>query len=99
MNGYETMRRLRADRRLADIPAIFVTARTDEGSELEGSSLGAVDYVSKPFSAPLLLKRIENHLESALQKRNWRATTPTCKAWCASRPGASSICRIRCCVR
>ena len=69
MNGYEAMRRLRADARLAEIPVIFVTARTDEDSELEGLSLGAVDYVLKPFSAPLLLKRIENHLEAALRKK------------------------------
>jgi putative two-component system response regulator len=68
-NGYETMRRLRADGRFADIPVIFVTARTDEGSELEGLSLGAIDYIYKPFSAPLLLKRIENHLEAATQKK------------------------------
>ncbi|MDR2452808.1 MAG: response regulator [Candidatus Accumulibacter sp.] len=69
MNGYETMRRLQADERLAGIPVIFVTVRTDEGSELEGLSLGAIDYVFKPFSAPLLLKRIENHLLTALQKK------------------------------
>ncbi|MDR0439986.1 MAG: response regulator [Candidatus Accumulibacter sp.] len=70
MNGYETMRRLQTDERLAEIPVIFVTVRTDEGSELEGLSLGAIDYVFKPFSAPLLLKRIENHLLTALQKKN-----------------------------
>ena len=69
MNGYETMRRLQADVRLAGIPVIFVTIRRDEGSELEGLSLGAIDYVFKPFSAPLLLKRIENHLLTALQKK------------------------------
>jgi putative two-component system response regulator len=68
-NGYEAMRRLQADERLAGIPVIFVTARTDEGSELEGLSLGAIDYVFKPFSGPLLLKRIENHLLTALQKK------------------------------
>jgi putative two-component system response regulator len=68
MNGYEAMRRLRGDACLADIPVIFVTARADEGSELEGLSLGAIDYVFKPFSAPLLVKRIENHLLMALQK-------------------------------
>ena len=69
MNGYETMRRLQADERLSGIPVIFVTIRRDEGSELEGLSLGAIDYVFKPFSAPLLLKRIENHLLTALQRK------------------------------
>ncbi|MDR1349532.1 MAG: response regulator [Zoogloeaceae bacterium] len=69
MNGYEAMRRLRADSRLYGVPVIFVTARADERSELEGLSMGAIDYVSKPFSAPLLLKRVENHLLTALQKQ------------------------------
>ncbi|MDR1935792.1 MAG: response regulator, partial [Candidatus Accumulibacter sp.] len=62
MDGYEAIRQLKADQRRADIPVIFLTSRTDEHSELEGLSLGAIDYVAKPFSAPLLLKRIENHL-------------------------------------
>ncbi|MDR1921738.1 MAG: response regulator [Candidatus Adiutrix sp.] len=62
MDGYEAIRRLKADRRRADIPVIFLTSKIDERSELEGLSLGAIDYVAKPFSAPLLLKRIENQL-------------------------------------
>jgi putative two-component system response regulator len=69
MNGYDALRRLQADERLSGIPVIFLTVRRDEGSELEGLSLGAIDYVFKPFSAPLLLKRIENHLLTALQKK------------------------------
>ena len=62
MNGYEAMERLKADERFTGIPVIFLTSKTDEGSELEGFILGAVDYVTKPFSAPLLVKRIENQL-------------------------------------
>jgi putative two-component system response regulator len=69
MDGCEAIRRLKADTRRADIPVIFLTSRTDEGSELEGLSLGAIDYVTKPFSAPLLLKRIENHLLIESQKK------------------------------
>ena len=69
MNGYEVMRKLKQDLRLADIPVIFLTSQNDEGSELKGLSLGAIDYVSKPFSPPLLLKRIENHLLMASQKK------------------------------
>jgi len=68
MDGYEAMRALKANKRFEGIPVIFVTARVDEGSELEGLSLGAIDYVYKPFSAPLLLKRIENHLLLAAQR-------------------------------
>jgi putative two-component system response regulator len=62
MNGYEALKKLKGDKKTRDIPVIFLTARTDSGSELEGLSLGALDYIFKPFSPPLLLKRLENHL-------------------------------------
>ncbi|MDR1932486.1 MAG: response regulator [Spirochaetales bacterium] len=62
MNGYEALKKLKEKSSTSDIPVIFLTARSDPGSELEGLSLGAIDYISKPFSPPLLLKRIENHL-------------------------------------
>ncbi|MDR1410605.1 MAG: response regulator [Spirochaetaceae bacterium] len=62
MSGYEAIKKLKAEKETRDIPVIFLTARNDPGSELEGLNMGAVDYISKPFSPPLLLKRIENHL-------------------------------------
>ncbi len=68
MNGYEVIKMLKADARYAGIPVIFVTAKAEEMSELSGLSLGAVDYVTKPFSSAILLKRIENHLIMAKQK-------------------------------
>jgi len=69
ISGYETIRRLKADERLPNIPVIFVTSRYDEGSELEGLSLGAIDYITKPFSPALLLRRIKNHLLIAAQEK------------------------------
>jgi putative two-component system response regulator len=69
MDGYETLKRIKADRALADIPVIFVTARNDEASEMRGLELGAIDYITKPFSAPLIIKRLQNHLLLAAQKR------------------------------
>jgi putative two-component system response regulator len=72
MDGYEAIRRLKADRRWSDIPVIFLTSKNDERSELEGLSLGAIDYVTKPFSAPLLLKRIANQLLISSQKKELR---------------------------
>jgi putative two-component system response regulator len=69
MDGYETIKRLKSVEDFADIPVIFLTAKKDEGSELTGLNLGAVDYVSKPFSAPLLLKRLETQLLIASQKK------------------------------
>jgi putative two-component system response regulator len=62
MNGYDTIRHIKGNPATAAIPVIFLTAKSDGGSELEGLSLGAVDYIVKPFSAALLLKRIEIHL-------------------------------------
>jgi putative two-component system response regulator len=68
MDGYEAARLLKADPAFADIPLIFLTSKSDELSELEGLSLGAIDYIIKPFSAALLLRRIENHLLIVAQK-------------------------------
>ena len=62
MNGYEAIRKLKADQRFTDIPVIFLTALSDVSNEREGFDLGAADYISKPFSLPLLLRRIENQL-------------------------------------
>ncbi|MDR2199639.1 MAG: response regulator [Deltaproteobacteria bacterium] len=72
MDGFEVIKILKADPRFQDIPVIFLTSRSDERSELEGLSLGALDYVTKPFSAPLLLQRIKNHLLINTQKRALR---------------------------
>ncbi|UQZ87793.1 two-component system response regulator [Deltaproteobacteria bacterium Smac51] len=69
MDGYQVIRILKSSPGTADIPVIFLTARTDMGSELEGLSLGAIDYITKPFSPPLLLKRLEVHLLVEAQRR------------------------------
>jgi putative two-component system response regulator len=69
INGYEVIRMLKDDARFEDIPVIFLTAKNDDESELEGLCRGAIDYISKPFSAPLLMKRIENQLLMAAQKK------------------------------
>ena len=70
INGYEAIKKMKEDSRFTDVPVIFLTAKSDELSELEGLDLGAVDYISKPFSGPLLLKRIANHLLLEQQKRD-----------------------------
>jgi putative two-component system response regulator len=64
MDGYEAMEALKADERLAAVPVIFLTAKNDEASEIRGFEMGALDFVNKPFSAPILLKRIEHHLHT-----------------------------------
>ncbi|MDR3342598.1 MAG: response regulator [Treponema sp.] len=70
MDGYAVFKALKSVPSTADIPVIFLTAKSDPDSELIGLNLGAVDYISKPFSPALLLKRIENHLLISSQKRD-----------------------------
>lgn len=62
MDGYEVIRRIKENEKTKDIPVIFLTAKGDVESELQGLTLGAIDYISKPFSPPLLRKRVETHL-------------------------------------
>ena len=69
MDGYEVIKILKSDKRFSEIPVIFLTSKNESSSELEGLTLGAIDYVTKPFSASLLLKRIENHLLIQRQKK------------------------------
>ena len=61
-NGYDAIKILKSMPRTKDIPVIFLTARIESDDELEGLSLGAIDYITKPFQPALLLKRIEVHL-------------------------------------
>jgi len=62
MNGYEAARKLKSNEKYKQIPIMFLTVRDDIKSEMEGLSLGAIDYIHKPFVAPLLLQRIQTHL-------------------------------------
>lgn len=59
MSGFELAERLRHDERIADIPIIFLTAKDTEADTLQGFSLGADDYVAKPFSVRELLARVK----------------------------------------
>jgi len=72
MSGYEAIKLLKAKESTADIPVIFLTVRGDNASELAGLSLGAVDYISKPFAPQLLAKRIEVHMTVENQKERLR---------------------------
>ena len=69
MDGYEAIKQLKANEKTASIPVIFLTSLNDEEMELKGLSFGATDYITKPFSPPLLLKRIELHLLIEEQKK------------------------------
>ncbi len=62
MDGYEVCRQLKSDPRTLNIPVIFLTARSDMEDEKKGLELGAVDYIIKPISPPIVMARIKNHL-------------------------------------
>jgi putative two-component system response regulator len=69
MDGYDAIRVLKKDPRTADIPVVFLTSKSETVSELEGFTLGAVDYITKPFSPQLLHKRVDVHVLVESQKR------------------------------
>ena len=73
MDGFEAMRQLKQNPQTADIPVIFLTAKNDPANELKGLTMGAIDYIFKPFSAPLLTKRIQTHLLMIDQTRKLQA--------------------------
>ena len=58
MTGYQAIKFLKAKDETKDIPVIFLTGKTDVDSKLEGYSLGAVDYLVKPFEKNMLLSRV-----------------------------------------
>ena len=68
MDGFETIKHIKSNEATKNIPVIFLTAMDDHSSELEGLSLGAVDYITKPFSIPLLIQRVDLHIELINQK-------------------------------
>lgn len=63
MNGYEVCRKLKDSPSTADIPVVFITAQNDEADEATGLTLGAQDYIKKPFRASLVRNRVGNQLE------------------------------------
>ena len=62
MDGYEACGWLKADHRTRDIPVIFLTGKTEVADETRGFEVGAVDYIHKPFSPPIVTARVRNHL-------------------------------------
>jgi len=63
MDGYEVCRRLKADPVTRLIPVIFLTAKTEVEDEQAGFDVGAVDYITKPISPPIVMARVKTQLE------------------------------------
>ena len=63
MDGYETCRIIKSNPKTRDIPIIFITAKTEEQDEARGFQVGAVDYITKPFSPLIAVARVKTHIE------------------------------------
>jgi DNA-binding response OmpR family regulator len=64
MNGLQVCQRLKSDERTADVPVIFLSASTATEDKLQGFAMGAVDYITKPFSEEEVLARVHVHLHT-----------------------------------
>ncbi len=70
MDGYETMEQIKLNPRTGNIPIIFLTADTEHESEMKGLKMGALDFITKPFEAEVMLSRIEKVLQMEDMRRN-----------------------------
>ena len=68
IDGYEVCKRLKSDVTTHDIPVIFLTAKAEVEDETKGLELGAVDYITKPISPPILKARVKTQLELKLAR-------------------------------
>ena len=69
VSGFELCRRMRAREATRDLPVIMLTARGEESERVRGLSIGADDYVVKPFSVPELMARVRSLLRRARPER------------------------------
>jgi putative two-component system response regulator len=63
-DGFTALSMMKDDPILSNVPVIFLTSKLDSETEIRGLELGAVDFLNKPFSAPILRRRIETHIET-----------------------------------
>jgi len=77
MDGYEVCRRLKASEATRQVPVIFLTAKTEVEDEELGFSVGAVDFIHKPISPPIVAARVKTHLEI----KSWHDFLQDQNAW------------------
>jgi class 3 adenylate cyclase/CBS domain-containing protein len=77
MDGWEVCQRLKANSKTQGIPVIFITAKTQMEDEIRGFELGAVDFITKPISPPVVLRRVASTL--ALKEQTDRLTMLSAK--------------------
>lgn len=87
MDGFETCRRFKQMAGSEDVPVIFLTAKTDTDSIVEGFTAGGVDYLTKPFQGEELLVRVRTHLEM----KQMRAKLKDVNKWLQSEVTAKTL--------
>ena len=70
INGFYVISQMKNSEKLSKIPVVFLTAQEDTTTEIEGYSLGAVDYIKKPFTASLLRKRLDVHIKFVEEQKH-----------------------------
>ena len=80
MDGYEVCRKMKSDVQTKNIPIIFLTGKSSEQDEVKGFAAGAVDYVTKPFSAALIKARVKTHIQLMNSEKEQRKTLETLKS-------------------
>jgi len=68
MDGFETLENIKKEERFHNLPVIFITAETDTFNESKGLSLGAVDYIKKPYDSDIVRIKCKNHIENKMYR-------------------------------
>ncbi len=89
MDGHETCRRIVQDPRTADVPVIFLTAKSRPEDEALGLAAGAADYITRPVSPPILFEGVATHLALLAARRELAARNAELEALLARRGGAA----------
>ena len=80
IDGYEVCHRLKRNTATREIPVIFLTVKSDVDDEIKGFDLGAVDYIAKPISPPIVKARVRTHVKLARMIRQLEAIVTQLKA-------------------
>ncbi|CAK0768189.1 Cyclic di-GMP phosphodiesterase PA4781 [Azospirillaceae bacterium] len=85
MDGFEVCRRLKSNPKTADTPVIFVTAMGEAHDEARGFEVGAVDYITKPISPPVVIARVRTHVALLRAQRRLKDQNRTLELLVADR--------------
>ena len=91
LDGYETCRRLKQNPATADIPVLFLTAKSQPEDEALGLRLGAVDYLTKPVSPPILFARVATHLKLRAASQTLKTENTNLESLVQQRTGQLSL--------